>query len=232
MPPEPESTSDDDENADDTSNLRTDVSDRAEDEVPPDTNQDAETESDDAGEESAADCPEACLIQGCTHLEAGEWERAVEVFTAALRANPQDAEAYQQRARAYLELGKVNDALQDAEAAVRYEPEDAECYLVRGAALVKTRQFDPAIADLTRYLKEEDTYTSGGPRASRALYWRGLAYAGQGEIRRAVRDYSSAIHRWPDWPEPYEARAEAYDFLGKFKAAAADRKQAERRAAP
>ena len=59
---------------------------------------------------------------------------------------------------------------------------------------------------------------------------RGRAYAGLGELRRAVSDYTKAINGWPGWAGPYESRADAYEQLGMEKKALADRYEAARRA--
>ncbi len=48
----------------------------------------------------------------------------------------------------------------------------------------------------------------------------GLAHAGLGDVQKALKDYNRAIRLWPDWPEPYEARAEAYKFVGDSARAA------------
>jgi tetratricopeptide (TPR) repeat protein len=112
------------------------------------------------------------------------------------------------------------------------EPDDSESYRARGAARVKAGQFEQAIVDLTRYIEEEDTNRGIGDRASRGYYLRGVSYAGLGNFKQAIKDYGRAIRCFPDWPEPYEARAEAYEFVGNSRLARADHDEARRRATP
>ena len=131
-----------------------------------------------------------------------------------------------------LELAMFDFALADAKAAVRLESDDPESYLARGAAYLKVYQFELAIVDLTRYIDDEDEHAASGKRASRGYYLRGLAQAGLFKTQQAIKDYALAIRRWPDWPEPYEARALAYELVGNSKLAAADRDEARRRATP
>ena len=172
------------------------------------------------------------LMAASQHIEAGEWSEAHECLNAVIRFEPENGTAYQQRVWVLLELGMLAEALQDAELAVRMEPDDSESYRARGATCLKAGQFEQAVVDLTRYVAEEDTSVAIGTRASRGYYLRGLAYAGLGDVRKAIKDYGRAIRCWPDWPEPYEARAEAYELVGNSARARADHDEARRRAAP
>lgn len=174
----------------------------------------------------------ALLVDASQYVEAEEWEKANECLTRVIRLEPRNGTAYQQRAWVLIELGLLSEALKDAETAVRLEHDDSESYLVRGAAYVKVGRFEPAIVDLTRYIKDVDEPVASGRRASRGFYLRGFAHAGLRNFKAAIKDYGRAIRRWPDWPEPYEARAEIYELLGKTKRADADREQARRRATP
>lgn len=107
-----------------------------------------------------------------------------------------------------------DDAIDDADAAVRLEPDDCDSYLARGAVYAKTGKYEQAIFDLTRYIDEVDVSGASGQHASRAFCLRGIAYAGLRDFRQAIKDDGRSINRWPDWPEPYEARAEAYESIG------------------
>jgi tetratricopeptide (TPR) repeat protein len=171
------------------------------------------------------------LVTASCYVEDQEWDKAYECLSELIRIEPENGTAYQQRVWVSLEIGRVAEALEDAQAAVLLEPDDSESYRARGSAYLKVRQFGQAVDDLTRYIKEEDS-SAIGHRASRGYYLRGLAYAGLGNFSQAIRDYGRAIHHWADWPEPYEARAEAYEQLGKSKLAHADHDQARRRATP
>ncbi len=161
-------------------------------------------------------------------IEKGNWEEAIQLFSEVLREDPLDGEAYQQRSTAYLALGDVRDALADAEKAVQYSPDDVESYMVRGRACLESQQYDRAIADFTRFLKEE-AYTGAnpGPVAS-AHYLRGVASSKLNDLSQAAADFSRAIRTCPEWADAYQARAGVYDRLGEFKKAQADREEAAR----
>jgi len=178
------------------------------------------------GERAQGDDPFGAGVDYARH---GQWREAVHAFSLAIREDPDDGEAYQQRALAYLECGQNEKALADAQQAVGLAPDDSESYRARGTAYLQAGYCERAIDDLTRYLKEEDVSGCDGTRPSRAYYFRGLAYASLGDLPRALADYDRAILRWSDWPEPYEARADAYDRLGRPHQARADRAEAARR---
>jgi tetratricopeptide (TPR) repeat protein len=174
--------------------------------------------------------PDRRLVQAAQFIEVGKWDSATDCLSDVIRIEPDNGTAYQQRALVNLELGLFDAAISDAENAVRLEPDDPESYLARGAAYVRVGRFEPAVSDLTHYIDDEDFMSASGSLASRGYYLRGLAYSGLRESLRAIKDYNRAIRRWPDWPEPYEARAEVYELLGKLHLACADREEARRRA--
>jgi tetratricopeptide (TPR) repeat protein len=172
---------------------------------------------------------EDTFTAGLMHMQAGEWEAAIRAFSSAIERSPKDDEAYQMRSQCLLELGRFEEALADAEKSVSLEPEDVEGYRIRGMARLQTGRFELAISDLSRYLHEEDVSRNDPSRVSRAYYFRGLAHARSNDLRRAIADFSTAITRWPNWPQPYEARADVYARLGKTQRATADRSEANRR---
>jgi tetratricopeptide (TPR) repeat protein len=183
-----------------------------------------------AAEESETEA-DRHFTDGYNFAENGQWKEAEESYSKIIEVNPQDGEAHQERAWAYLELGRIAEAVSDAEKAVELLPEESEAFFVRGTAYSQSKRYDRAISDLNRYLDEEDCLAHNGTYSSKAFYFRGLAYAGQKDFKCAVRDFTKAIIRWPNWPDPYEARGLAYEQLGDVKKARADRDEAVRRAA-
>ena len=182
-------------------------------------------------DEQAAGVPdeETSPIRGILEVGLGRSDAAVRALSKAIEIDAGDDELYQQRCMAYLELAQTKEALADGEAAVRLAPDVSENYFARGLARLQADQFAMAIADLNRFLVEEDIGTCDGTRPSKAYYFRGMALAAQGRLRLALEDYTMAIQRWPNWPEPFLARAAVYEQLGKAGKAAADRREAARK---
>ncbi len=184
---------------------------------------DPEGEEGDSGEYAQPDL----TTQGMFHVDSGNWQAAIDVLSEAIDQDPDDAEAYQLRALAYVELGRNELAIADANTAVELAPDTMDNYFARGLASLKSGHSAQAIDDFSRYLKEEDLYP--GVLTSKAHFFRGQAHAAQGDLRRAVRDYTAAIRQCPAWPQMYVVRADAYEQLGKLRKAAADRREADRR---
>lgn len=61
-----------------------------------------------------------------------------------------------------------------------------------------------------------------GPNLAVAYTNRGIAYASQGDLKRALADFTEAIRLAPDSPFPYYNRGNAYYDLKKYEKALAD----------
>ena len=60
-------------------------------------------------------------------------------YTEAIRIDPNCADAYCNRGRAYLTKGDLGNAIADCTEAIRLDPKNAVAYLFRGAAYAATR---------------------------------------------------------------------------------------------
>ncbi len=183
--------------------------------------------------ESAAeeDKPDALdhFGQGLFALTAGRFAEALQELSIAITENPEDVEAYQQRAMAYLGLNRAEEALADAQKAVAMAPDDVESHFLRGKALMHNGLCDLALADFDVVIDDNDDRGSAGSRLADAYYQRGLVRAAQDDSSAAIRDFSRAIGTVPYRAEVYEARAAAYEFLGKTREAQQDREEADLR---
>jgi serine/threonine protein kinase/WD40 repeat protein/Tfp pilus assembly protein PilF len=79
-------------------------------------------------------------------------QKLVERWTAAIRSNPEDVEAYHYRGHAYEQLGLFAKAVADFSSALKFQPENAHFLERRGQDLLMLRQFEPAVADLEHSL--------------------------------------------------------------------------------
>lgn len=66
------------------------------------------------------------------------------------------------------------------------------------------------------------------PNDGESYFLRGRALLESRQYDRAIADFSRVIRTWPQWAYGYAARADAYDRLGEFKEAQADREKASR----
>jgi serine/threonine protein kinase/WD40 repeat protein/Tfp pilus assembly protein PilF len=81
-------------------------------------------------------------------------QEQVEFYTALLKANPDDLEAYHQRGQAYAKLGKHAEAIADFTEALKRQPGNAHFLGARGLNHVRLKQYAQAAADLRKSLEQ------------------------------------------------------------------------------
>jgi tetratricopeptide (TPR) repeat protein len=123
-----------------------------------------------------------------------------------IRLDPDDGEAYQQRAIARVKIGRYAAALVDANEALDCDPDDAESYMARGAAYVGLGDYAQAKINLDRALQGEEDAES--------RYYRGRAWMGLGNPRRALDDYAWSLAAHPLTAEVYYHAGLAHQALG------------------
>src|SRR5581483_5132648 len=152
--------------------------------------------------------------------QAQDYDRAIADCTQAIRIDPSYAEAYAWRAASYLNKRVLNKAIADYSLALRHAPlltlarcGRAECYRRRGesaralADLEKVLHDDPDNADALVYrcsvylmnlhdcdrvLAESSELIHRNPREPIWYMLRGQAYLLNGEITKALRDWTTA----------------------------------------
>jgi WD40 repeat protein len=83
-------------------------------------------------------------------------EALVERYTARIKQNPNDAEAYHHRAHALFNLNRLAEAIDDLTRAIRLRPGDAHFLHLRGRVYaLGLNKWEPAIADLETALARE-----------------------------------------------------------------------------
>lgn len=65
---------------------------------------------------------------------SGEFDKAVELFTAAIELNPGSAIMHAKRANALLKLKRPVAAIRDCDKAIKINPDSAQGYKFRGRA--------------------------------------------------------------------------------------------------
>ena len=111
---------------------------------------------DSAGDLSDADMDKAGELKmaASEHLSTGEYAKAIEAFTGALKLTPSPL-VYAKRADAFLKMKKPNAAIRDANKALEMNPDSAKGLKIRGSAY--------------RYLGESDADRSDGERGPDAV---------------------------------------------------------------
>ena len=140
---------------------------------------------------------------------------------AALRLDPNLAEAHSNRGVAYALKGDRDEAIADYSEAIRRDPKGADYYCKRADAYADDGQFDRAIAN----------YSEGAelsPKDTRFYIGRGTAYREKRDYDKAIADYSEAIRLDPKGPVAYCNRGDVYEKEGRWDKAFADEDRAIR----
>ncbi len=157
----------------------------------------------------------ASLRWGHDSLRRGNYALAVDDFTKAIYALPNNLPAYLGRAQAQEKLGRYREALRDYDRATRLDLDNANTYLDRGQVLELLKLDTEAIEDY-------DTAIRLKPRVPHAYALRGRAKAKVRHYAEAIADYSTAIQLTPTDASLYLERAAAYEKFGMDAEALAD----------
>ena len=144
-----------------------------------------------------------------------KYEEAISSFDAALRKNPDFAEAYDGRGSAKVILKRHKEAIADFDAALRLNPNIADAYYGRGLAKFALERYQEAISDYDEAIHIKSDW-------SQAYYVRGVAKTALGWYQEAISDYDEAIRIEPDWSVAYYERGTIKFWLMQYEDAIVD----------
>ena len=164
-----------------------------------------------------------------SHIEAKEWQAALEKCAESLENNQNLAEAYFLRGRCYLNLEPLDyeKAVAELEKAkslsndARFQspPDFAAAYLGRGTAMLNAKRYDDAIADLEKAGK----FT---PQDFRIFNRLGAAWSAKSEWPQAVDAYTRSLNINSEDATDFVRRGQAYHQLKQFEKALDDYRRA------
>ena len=111
--------------------------------------------------------------------------KAKDYWDKAIAANPQMAEAYNNRGLAFYNLERHQQAINDFSQAIRMKPQYAEAFNNRGNAYYAQDQYAKAEADFNKSLELR-------PKYAKALLNRGLAYFQMNKREESCKDFRRA----------------------------------------
>lgn len=175
----------------------------------------------------------ALFEQGRSHIEAGDYSRAVEAFSKVLELLPADSPdtgtALLARADAYVQEGKLREAWNDVQTVLASKPVDGETVVaalhVRGLINLKRGRPREAAEDFTTAIK---THHKAPELRAISFSNRGIAFVKEGRFDKAISDLNKAIQLDPNCAFSYARRGLAYLRADKIAMAQRDVKRALR----
>ena len=161
--------------------------------------------------------------QGIVNFYENKYREAIENYDKAIKIDPNDANAYNNRGIAKVLLGGNNKgAIKDYDKAIEIDPKSTYAYNNRGNAKVLLKDFKEAIKDYDKAIELDpnnaETYTN-----------RGKAKGLKGDYQKVIEDYTQAIEDFDkaidinsEYADAYTGRGNAKSKLGKNQEAIED----------
>jgi tetratricopeptide (TPR) repeat protein len=123
---------------------------------------------------------------GLIYHQQGNYEKALEAFTAAISANDSKADSYYLRGETYTSMENYEAAISDYQAAISRFPNYYQAYQSEGYAYYKTGQFDQAIEALNKAIELS-------PDSPTAHLYLSLVYLATDQADKAQAEVSQAM---------------------------------------
>jgi tetratricopeptide (TPR) repeat protein/serine/threonine protein kinase len=139
------------------------------------------------------------IARGSARLKAKDYVGAIAEFDEALRLDPENADALEDRANARIAREEYDEALADLDRALAIDPKHADAHESRGQIYLARKDYDRAILDFRSAIRLDQDHP-------RAFLNRGRAYQAKGEHDRAIADFTEALDNLDDEKDPDDAR--------------------------
>merc|ERR1711879_352577 len=152
-----------------------------------------------------------------------QYPEAIEWYTKAIKADPNDSTFYSNRCAAYMGLDKFNEALGDAEMCIKLQPAWVKGWYRKGAALMSLSRYEEAAMAFRKgveYEPENDDLKQKLEDAERQAKEEGNALFRHAKYEQAIEKYTRAITLASTEEEKatyYTNRATCYAQLHHFK---------------
>lgn len=163
----------------------------------------------------------AVMRRGNCYYAKHDLERAIADYDRALRLNPKNPGAYDNRANALDARGDLDNAIRDYNESIRLNPRNSLVFVNRGSLLVEKGDLAGALADYAKTL-------ALNPHEENAHVGRSYVYSIRKEPEKALKEANAAIAIAPGQAVPYIRRANVYMHLGRYADAEADIQRALR----
>lgn len=139
---------------------------------------------------------------GNSYFAKGNFDRAIEEYSQAIKISPQFNIAFNNRGNVYLAKHDYDRAIEDYNEAIRIKsgylidntPTPFDVAIIfenRGIAFADKHDYDRAIEDYSQAIRLK-------PRDADAFYTRGIAYGAEKDYDKAIADYDNALQIDPE----------------------------------
>lgn len=166
----------------------------------------------DLGKETVSDI---LINRGAAHKHLGEYQKALDDYTAAIAKNPNNALAYNNRGAMHRQMGQIEKALADY----------AKALQITSTAGAQAATYNaPGSLKKDEYLSQSqwEDLQEAKRIAAMAYFNRGNIHLDQGALQLALADYDRALDRNPRMAKVYFNRALVRERLGRYLEAAKD----------
>lgn len=123
--------------------------------------------------------------KGYDHYKANRQRKAIKELSQAIEIEPQNAEAYFWRARAFIRLGQFDNAIADLNEVVDIDPDYSPAYDNLGWLLMRRNKYNESLIHLDKSieLKPDNGWTH---------YMRSRIYFKKGDLKSALKNAKTA----------------------------------------
>jgi tetratricopeptide (TPR) repeat protein len=157
----------------------------------------------------------ALNLRGAAFGQAGEYERALADFNAAIAINGQYFQAYNNRALIFAKIKRFDRALADYNQSISIAPQYSQAYVGRGNVYKAQRNYPAALSDFSRAVEIE-------PSDAVAHFNRGMMNQALGKNQEAVEDFGMTMSLKGDVPGVHMARGVSELAMQEYKKAFED----------
>ena len=157
---------------------------------------------------------DAYELRGECHNRKKNVGQAMADYSEAIRLNPSNPHAWNNRGGLYASQGQLDEALADYTAAIGVDKEYARAYANRGDAYLAKGEYDKVVRDCTEAIRL-------APGMPEAYTHRAIAYLAQEKLSLAIGDANKAVEFAPDIVA-YVIRGKIHNGLEKYKEAVLD----------
>lgn len=155
-------------------------------------------------------------LMGNVLTKKGQIDQAIEAYSQAIKANPNNTKSYASRGYCFAQQRKVERALQDYKKAISIDPDFYQPYYNRATLKLALKKYQESLRDLNKVISLNPPILA-------------LAHAKRGEVKRELKDYQGALQdfkqalaRDPNMYAVYGNRADVYVRLGDMRKAIND----------